>query len=631
MKYTRLIIVERAVQVSALSKYNNKQTVFLSLTPETDLELTRKEFHYVNTLDFFKEKDHSFVVNRSHKILELIRSVYDISDDFVINESCKATSIFYLRSVIINYTLLMASIINNAFDYFKPLEIILATTDESYIYDNIAGHDNFLQEIVEQYCSYKDVKFRRVDYSDSKKKTTDIRSGQIKLLLHSFVFELQMLIFKLLYKKRKAVIGISTAYNMDRLVKEVADKIQNSVPLYITVSKKYIKNNILDLITGRKFFFLFIPNRFLFKKSKIEKRYQDFTNECRMVISKNTGLFCINGINLGESILKYFDDALFNEVKKIEYYNHFISRLLSSANIVTAFAPHCVGINAVLGANSKKYNIPAFIVSHGTLTKQNNDSKREMQEHSQSLIGDLFPYIAAQTKKQLDFLKDAGVDDSRVVNTGSLIYANIHMHNIENIKKRLYGKDNVDKKIILHTGTPSMTRFFEPFIFETQHEYVSNINDIIASLSEIFSVHLVVKIRTKHFPNMSVADIKSLFIDSNNSDIYMDGIFEEYLSTANLLVSYSSTTIEEALSMKVPVLQYDPNRSYQHIDGHVLCDHNYKVSPIYSVLDKKNLKCSLQFIINNHINLNNEDKLNWSEFSFNKNINKIINKFSRIQ
>ena len=631
MKYTRLIVVERAVHVSVLSKYNNKQTVFLSLTPETDLELTRKEFQYVNTLDFFKEKDHSFVVNRSHKILELIRSVYDISDDFVINESCKATSIFYLRSVIINYTLLMASIIDNAFDYFKPLEIILATTDESYIYGNIAGHDNFLQEIVEQYCSYRDVKFRRVDYSDSKKKTTDIRSGQIKLLLHSFVFELQMLIFKLLYKKRKAVIGISTAYNMDRLVKEVADKIQNSVQLYITVSKKYIKNNILDLITGRKFFFLFIPNRFLFKKSKIEKRYQDFTNECRMVISKNTGLFCINGINLGESILKYFDDALFNEVKKIEYYNHFISRLLSSENIVTAFAPHCVGINAVLGANSKKYNIPAFIVSHGTLTKQNNDAKREMQEHSQSLIGDLFPYIAAQTKKQLDFLKDTGVDDSRVVNTGSLIYANIHRHNIKNIKERLYSKDNVDKKIILHTGTPSMTRFFEPFIFETQHEYVSNINDIIASLSEISNVHLVVKIRTKHFPNMSVADIKSLFIDSNNSDIYMDGIFEEYLSTANLLVSYSSTTIEEALSMKVPVLQYDPNRSYQHIDGHVLCDHNYKVSPIYSVLDKKNLKRSLQFIINNHINLNNEDKLNWSEFSFNKNINKIINKCSRIQ
>jgi hypothetical protein len=130
---------------------------------------------------------------------------------------------------------------------------------------------------------------------------------------------------------------------------------------------------------------------------------------------------------------------------------------------------------------------------------------------------------------------------------------------------------------------------------------------------------------------MSVADIKSLFIDSNNSDIYMDGIFEEYLGTANLLVSYSSTTIEEALSMKVPVLQYDPNRSYQHIDGHVLCDHNHKVSPIYSVLDKKNLKGSLQFIINNHINLNNEDKLNWSEFSFNKNINKIINKCSRIQ
>jgi len=108
MKYTRLIVVERAVHVSVLSKYNNKQTVFLSLTPETDLELTRKEFQYVNTLDFFKEKDHSFVVNRSHKILELIRSVYDISDDFVINESCKATSIFYLRSVIINYTLLLA-------------------------------------------------------------------------------------------------------------------------------------------------------------------------------------------------------------------------------------------------------------------------------------------------------------------------------------------------------------------------------------------------------------------------------------------------------------------------------------------------------------------------------------------
>ena len=96
-------------------------------------------------------------------------------------------------------------------------------------------------------------------------------------------------------------------------------------------------------------------------------------------------------------------------------------------------------------------------------------------------------------------------------------------------------------------------------------------------------------------------------INSNCYGIYIDGVFEDYLLGSDLLLSYSSTTIEEALQNHVPVLQYDPSGKYEHIPGRILSTTSEnKVSAIYSVLSEVDLMPALQwwsksFEENNHM------------------------------
>ncbi len=325
-------------------------------------------------------------------------------------------------------------------------------------------------------------------------------------------------------------------------------------------------------------------------------------------------MFNIYGVSLGDSILCYLNNALFSEIEKIECFNHSISKLLLAGDVVSTFAPDSMGLNAVLGIQSKKNNIMSFVVSHGTVTKQTNEAKIEWDEHSKHLMGGLFTFIAVQTYAQKEFLINKKQNMSRTVETGPLIYSNTVNYKDIKLKNKLYGIDN--KIIILHAGTPSSFKFFSPWVFETDDEYISSVNDIIKSLSRVQSAYLVVKVRKKHFPGMENKDIRELFVDSPNSEIFIDGLFEEYLSTADLLVSYSSTTIEEALAMKIPVLQYSCDNKYMHLQAPTATKgQELDINPIYYCGSKDELKDSFDIILKN-IDLIKLEKYKWNLYRY---------------
>ena len=101
---------------------------------------------------------------------------------------------------------------------------------------------------------------------------------------------------------------------------------------------------------------------------------------------------------------------------------------------------------------------------------------------------------------------------------------------------------------------------------------------------------------------MTIDEIKSLFIESKSYEIRHDGLFDEFLSSCDLLISYSSTTIEEALNSKKPVLQYDPYCRYSHIEALDMQRNNFdELSTIYYLNSKKDLKRGLKWIKSHHL------------------------------
>lgn len=59
--------------------------------------------------------------------------------------------------------------------------------------------------------------------------------------------------------------------------------------------------------------------------------------------------------------------------------------------------------------------------------------------------------------------------------------------------------------------------------------------------------------------------ISKIYIDSDCYSIHTEGTFEKYQVIADILISYLSTTIEEALQNKISVLLYDCQGKYCHV------------------------------------------------------------------
>ena len=86
-----------------------------------------------------------------------------------------------------------------------------------------------------------------------------------------------------------------------------------------------------------------------------------------------------------------------------------------------------------------------------------------------------------------------------------------------------------------------------------------------------------------------------------SSDRYcvsVDEPFLDVLSVSDLLVSFSSTTIEEALQNQVPVLLYGGGGRYQHIEAFdVVPDKEVEAKAVYTIRRAEYLASGLKRIL----------------------------------
>jgi len=83
-----------------------------------------------------------------------------------------------------------------------------------------------------------------------------------------------------------------------------------------------------------------------------------------------------------------------------------------------------------------------------------------------------------------------------------------------------------------------------------------------------------------------------------------------------MLISYSSTTIEEALQNKIPVLLYDKQGKYCHIPCPVLAPSiEPQISSCYYVHSEDNLQWALNWLNENHFSRRIPDSI-WTGHLF---------------
>ena len=279
-----------------------------------------------------------------------------------------------------------------------------------------------------------------------------------------------------------------------------------------------------------------------------------------------------------------------------------LRRILSLLKPDKVFAQHSLGFSYALGEVCLDSNIPAILISHGSHPHHNDEfAKQEWDIHSHTLMNSHYPFVAIQTPLAKLFLNMSDNLISKRIETGPLILTGQSKNRDRNQTREKIFKNNSDKFIVLHAGTPKGWEYLRPWIFETRDEYIKNINDVITAVEQISGMFLAIRFRPK--PGFSLDDIRFLLKDSDSYEIFTDGDIKDFLIASDLLISYSSTTIEEALQNQLQVLQYDPSGKYEHISGQILSESGENnFSEVYTVLSKSDLMPALNWCMLNQNN-----------------------------
>ena len=132
-------------------------------------------------------------------------------------------------------------------------------------------------------------------------------------------------------------------------------------------------------------------------------------------------------------------------------------------------------------------------------------------------------------------------------------------------------------------------------------------NYLIDQLSQIKDIKLI--IRPRFTPEFNFQSFKNLILKSEKVELSINNSFFTDLYRSDALISSSSTTIEEALYMKKPVLIYNC-LGYNHFQFYKI----KKEDPIFVLNKNKNFKKSFMKI-KPLLNIKN---LNYNKFIWNK-------------
>ena len=215
-----------------------------------------------------------------------------------------------------------------------------------------------------------------------------------------------------------------------------------------------------------------------------------------------------------------------------------------------------------LGDLSRRRGIPGLLISHASFTP----TKSALEEiawgfHGYGMFHGSFSHAALQTPLSEKFAEQAS-SNAQFLPTGPLIWGRaIDRTAAENLRPRLLqGRENC--RVVVHAGTPHGRGSKHFHVYETMDEYVAAIADLVLAVDQVPDALLILKAKSTPF---SKDELTAMLPQSDNYRISIEEPFLDVLGLADLLVSLASTTIEEALQNRVPVLLYGGEGRYQHV------------------------------------------------------------------
>lgn len=310
-------------------------------------------------------------------------------------------------------------------------------------------------------------------------------------------------------------------------------------------------------------------------------------------------VFYYNGLDISGILRAKMQAAFKRHLGRMNQWGHQIDGLVRGLGVRLIISSHGTGIWHAAAEVSRMTGVPSLFVSHGThpapVSRLHELSIFTMCRGF--MLGD-FTHIAVATpvqeahlayfKKKYERLK------SEEIKTGSLIFAGIDAGDREKARAA-FGFRQGDF-VVVHAVSLKWKGSERPHFLETPDEYVSGLADVVEAVNRLKDVRLIIRLHPGF--DFMMEDVSRFLPESDRYVLSIDGAFKDVLAASDMLVSYSSTTVDEALINRIPVLLYDKWARYNHFGTGVYQDEaSLDVFPVCYVNSKDRLSGALEFMI----------------------------------
>ena len=621
--------------------FNKDMITVLTPFPKIRLLAKKKGFNTLNTLDYFSNTAHSDLSNKIFDVMEIIDKNFLYFDPLGASLTYKSTLLFYSQFYL-SHIFLTAETLLNCISKNNITKLIYFNSGKNYSkYPMLLADEKPIGLIAKSISNIINISFHEIK-TPITCKDDSFKSNKLIDNLSKYFQSISL--NKL--STSNAIIVSSLYPALLALLKKNQNNFGNKKIIYLYGGDNYLlgnKRSPLKILLFSIFQWIFhllgkkLPAFFWGMKIdgvidlSLYKNWVTTNESMKLELEINNTLRKIEinykGIDLSPIYKNKTLQGINVTLKKLTQLSYSLHHVLDYFNGATYIAPYNVNTSHMIGEYSKAKNIKSVLITHGSHVPPSTDVlKREFQWHGRNLINGLFSHVVVQSPLADKYLDLYNCNSSRIP-TGPILWGRKVDKNTslkESLKIPSY------HKVITHASSQKSRRNCRINLYETPEEYLKTIIEIAEDIQKVDHITFLVKFRPNDY--CSLEDLKNSLSGFKNIIISVKESLLECLHFTDILISFSSTAIEEALEYKKSVLLYGGRGRFSYINCEDFSStKSYSNNPaaVYSVSAREDLLASIEKILG--LNEQQSEDI-WQKYSIplrdRVSFEKIINKES---
>ncbi|MFQ5801483.1 MAG: hypothetical protein ACE5JQ_01135 [Candidatus Methylomirabilales bacterium] len=611
-KPTAAVFLEFPDEVDAYLKAHHSgdvrsaPTILISLNPRTYAYLRREGLVAETSISCFDNDSHARALRKSGKVCEWLWKRVRFEDDLGVGFAYSQSLVWYTR-IFVHHLLWLIEILHNATVQHDPNSIWVCRQSEADATRHLVDQrERYLGVVAEAFANSRGVKVELFSFPSSyclKRSRREITRDILRCLAEKVLAPVVARVYRSYLGRlgsRKPVLFTTREYRMaDVAGIMAAERPSLSLALMGEWGELRRLRYLFKSGNGSPYHAeacLGLLGPLASRDEESEQSLQVLLEHLAAEIDRATDVFSYRGVSFASLVRRKLESGIGPFILWLHRRARVLRLLLDTVHPSAVLSAGNRDDDLITGELCRKSGIPAMLIDHGSHVAPSNDLERiEWGEHARRLILAPYPYVALQSPLSEGFL-EAFPSKGKGVRTGPLVWGGkVDRVRSEALRRRLFERDP-SRRVVVHAGTPKGRGVHRFHVYETPDEYVQSVCDLATAVKGLSEVCLVVRFRP--LPDIGVKDLQMLVPFSERIILSTEESFLDVLGFADLLVSFSSTTIEEALQNRVPVLLYGGSGRYQHVAGvEVTAEGPCPRAAVYVVRQAQHLRDALRRIL----------------------------------